>query len=519
VSPLLFLAAMAFAQGPEGQFDRLFTAEGATPAAAAAEPGAVPAGGWAWPALLSGGGLLAAWQLRKRTVNGAPADMRVVQRQALGDKSALVLVEVPDASGGTRRLLLGSANGSLSLLNDLGLAGAPRAEVAIPIPVEDEPAVPAAPVAELAAPDPVEAPPASTTLAPADDFARMLGEVLDERRPAAGPSPAVPEGRFFAADDLAPPPDRSTEELMSEFGVAPVPRRNLRRARAEARNNHPAPRALRVLDADADTPVAARSPLAARNAVSRPKASANTTVAPTRVTVAAAPEVIVAHALAPDAAPRKSGLSALVKDTLPSGARAVNRPRLANREEARNAAEVNPPAAPVAAAPITVALPAPVVNAPAPVVNAPVQAVNPPAGAKLPTPGAGVPGGGLLVARPLRPVAAAAPAAPPAAAPRTMFTAPSLGGNEAAAPERRQVGPPLRDPRLVAPSAGPRLRLAGDPGAAETEVPATHELLARLRAQHAEPERLVANGNDTTPSRADGLKRRFEAITAAGGGR
>lgn len=136
MNALLLLSSLAFGDAPEPTFQRLF-ADGTEAAAgeiagASAEPG-VPASGWAWPALLSGAGLVAAWQLRKRAGLASTDSMRVIQRQVLGDKTTLVLVEVQDGQGATRRLLVGSANGALNLINDLGVvsvAAAPSASLA-----------------------------------------------------------------------------------------------------------------------------------------------------------------------------------------------------------------------------------------------------------------------------------------------------------------------------------------------------------------------------------------------------
>ncbi len=452
MSPLLLLATMAFAEEPVGQFDRLFTAEGATVEAAAAEPGAVPAGGWAWPALLSGGGLLAAWQLRKRANGAAPVGMRVVQRQSLGDKSSLVLVEVPDAAGGTRRLLLGSANGSLNLLNDLGLV-----ETAAPVA--------ATPVFVTLPPEREDDAPAAATpaaLAPVDEFAQLLGDVLQERQAA----PRTEGARFFNPEDLAPEPDRTTAELLAEFEPAAAPRRSPRGPRFSSRKPASAT-PLREVVGPAAPPLRAATPAPVVLAAPRLPAADEPTPIGLRTV---APKPAPAPAVAPAARP--SGLSALVKETLPTAARRPAKPAVT---VAPAAPEVAPAAAVVAPTPLA---------APAPVLTAPPS-----------------------------------PAARPSA--RSMFTAPSLGGAVPAQPapmaSRQFVGPALRDPSLVAPTAGPRLRLAEERAAATAEVPPTHELLARLRNAQAEPERAVVNGNG--PTRADGLKRRFEAITAAVGGR
>lgn len=505
MSPILLLVAMAFAEGNEDQFGRLFTAAGETAEAAAAEPGAVPSGGWAWPALLSGGGLLAAWQLRKRTINGAPAGMRVVQRQSLGDKSTLVLVEVPDASGATRRLLLGSANGSLSLLNDLGIAG----EAPAATPAKSTVAT----VAEVTMPreEDEEVVATARPLAPVAEFAQLLGDVLQERQPVVEPTSTMETPRYFNLDDLAPEPERTTDELLREFSEAPATP-PVRRPRFTSRKATPTSAAVVTA-----TPAPLRELPAAAPTLPR-------LLEEEAVTPIAARIVVLTPVLSPapvaEAAPRRNALSALVKETLPDASAA--------RRTVKGAAtkvETAPEA--VAAPALTVAPPLeapPVLEVAAPVVAPPARTLAQPAVAFAPSP---------LFSRPVAltpaspPVAATRPlvATQPAAAARPtparpMFTSPSLGGPVPTAPAapaaRRFVGPALRDPSLVAPSTGPRLRLA-DEHLAAAEVPSTQELLARLQNAQAEPERAVVNGSG--PTRADGLKRRFEAITAASGAR
>jgi hypothetical protein len=90
-------------------------------------------------------------------------------------------------------------------------------------------------------------------------------------------------------------------------------------------------------------------------------------------------------------------------------------------------------------------------------------------------------------------------------------------------PDRRIVGPPLRDPRLTTAPTGPRLRLADarKAPAVEEAVPPVSELVERLLAQQAEAPKLAVNGN-TTPTAAprnEALKHRFQAIVARETGR
>ncbi len=209
MSPLLFLASLALAQ--DADYDRLFGGE-AAPAAAntAAE---LPANGWAWPALLAGAGVVAAWQLRKKVQStGAQAGMRVVQRQVVGDKSSLILVEVDDGKGNARRLLLGSSPGGVALVQDLGANELAEAVVEL---------------APVLAPEPASAEPAVAPAARArvDAFARVLDEVMEERgldTPPAAPDfdengffasrPAPSTGRFFTEEDLAPAVPAQVEE-------------------------------------------------------------------------------------------------------------------------------------------------------------------------------------------------------------------------------------------------------------------------------------------------------------------
>jgi len=131
VIPLLLLAAHARGgdlpqEAPRVEdgavYARLFGDEG-TPEAAAA-PSATSASPWrlAGPALLLLTGAGATWMMKRRVESAGGLPITVLSRQALGDRSSLVLVEVVDADGEKRRLLLGTGGGPPSLVADLGVS-------------------------------------------------------------------------------------------------------------------------------------------------------------------------------------------------------------------------------------------------------------------------------------------------------------------------------------------------------------------------------------------------------------
>lgn len=208
--PVLFLAAMASA---DPAYDRLFGGDAAT---AEASPAAeLPAGGFVWPALLAGAGIAAAWQLRKKALGGtSQSGMRIVQRQVVGDKNSLLLVEVDDGAGGQRRLLLGSSQAGLALVQDLGPAGgAPRSfetfTDALP-EVETEtfsPRTASAPYQNLSpqAATPSARPNAAQVRVQAAAFAEVLDEVMSERGldPAVDSDESVAD-EFFGRDESGP---------------------------------------------------------------------------------------------------------------------------------------------------------------------------------------------------------------------------------------------------------------------------------------------------------------------------
>ncbi len=131
--PLLLLVAQANA-GPLPEaasnprdgavYARLFGDEDAPELAAAAPAPTPSASPWrlAGPALLLFAGAGATWMLKRRVEIAGGLPITILSRQALGDRSSLVLIEVVDADGERRRLLLGTGGGPPSLVADLGVS-------------------------------------------------------------------------------------------------------------------------------------------------------------------------------------------------------------------------------------------------------------------------------------------------------------------------------------------------------------------------------------------------------------
>ncbi len=442
MSALLLLSSLAFGDPPEPTYQRLFDVDAQAQTIAAPEPGALPSSGWAWPALLSAAGLVGAWQLRKRATTASSAEMRVVQRHGLGDKSALVLVEVQDASGATRRLLLGSSGAGLTLLNDLGevAASAPREQFAdVALPSEDDE------FDVKSAPGPANR---------ADEFQRMLEEVLVERDPEPMPDPTdVPDRpRFFSDDDLARPaevaPRRPSRRRANFRGRFSAPH-----AAPEPANNHGWSAVI-----EAFVPTAAPEPIVT--------AFAEPIIEPVRRGAAA-----LLRGPKPTPAAAKAGLSLLVKNTLPA---------------------------------------ADLITAPTEMLAAPNLIVVPP----LP-----------VIAQPERTFEVAeapAVAIAPGHQTRPVYRSPSMATAPGAPADRRLVGPPLRDARLTAGApVTPRLRLADSRSRVTEEppVPAVAELVERLRAAAQAGEERIAVNENVRPTRADGMRARFNAIVAKEGAR
>lgn len=181
---LALLLSVALAAPPvteAGTYDRLFaeTEAVATAPVPVEEPGpSVP--GWVVPVLLMSGCLgWLLWQRRKlnKPAVASPA-LRIVQRQSLGDRNSIVLVEVIEPSGETRRLLVGSGSAAPVLLADLGLAAMmePAAEVPANVPHFVEERAPVKP--EIKAESSLRSPPPKT--APESPRSRRAFEEEEE---------------------------------------------------------------------------------------------------------------------------------------------------------------------------------------------------------------------------------------------------------------------------------------------------------------------------------------------------
>jgi hypothetical protein len=120
---LVLLARLAVAEDPP-TYERLFGEEPVTAAeaSAAGADGAAPS---PWklvgPAALGVACLLLAWRMRAgAALLGAGKQLEILSRHPLGDRNTLILLEVIDADGERRRLLVGTGAGAPSLVADLG---------------------------------------------------------------------------------------------------------------------------------------------------------------------------------------------------------------------------------------------------------------------------------------------------------------------------------------------------------------------------------------------------------------
>jgi flagellar biogenesis protein FliO len=465
--------------GADPAFDRLFGGDAAAQTIDASE---APAGGFAWPALLAGAGIAAAWHLRKKALNtGNTAGMRVVQRQSFGDRSSLLLVEVDDGQGGTRRLLVGSGQGGLNLVQDLGLTA--------PAPDTNTPRVTDSFAAELDAADlgratqpgtrsagpalPAAAPNAAAIRQQAADFSNLLDDVLAERglgaTPAAAPVNTIvgagpptgdmddddtlandffrvgataARGRFFTEDDLAP-----AAESIETAEPARGPARVAAAITAPAAALPPAPPTIPAPAAIAPTAAAALwPPLPTGN-------SASPTFAPAALWP---PNASISQPI-PAANAANPGLRAIV------GGRNPEAPaRVINAEAPRNPGLATLVKARVPAGETPRAVEIPVSAAPAPVTN------------------------------------------PPAIAPIS---------------ERSIVGPPLQDPILLAQPASavaapsvPALTVARSPAFPPPPAPSA------LDAARARLQKMASASQPPAPrpTEFDHLVRRFDAAVAGG---
>lgn len=222
---ILALAFAAFAG--DAEYERLFGPEPAPVAAAPAEASPTPeaAGpdtdpapppavvatsapvtaapyhppeipGWAFSvgALLMGGGAM--WWLKQRAAAPTTPPLSVLHRQAIGDRSSLVLVEVATPDGERRRLLIGTGGGAPTLVSDLGGGfddvepAALRAAQGANEPVAPRPAptlpAPGTPAPQGSSAGPSAPPPRAAnprfTVTAGPNAANIADEILAERR-------------------------------------------------------------------------------------------------------------------------------------------------------------------------------------------------------------------------------------------------------------------------------------------------------------------------------------------------
>ncbi len=122
-----FLLAVGVANGADPTYERLFSdvpsSDGAEGTVAAGDAELPRPWRLAGPVALGALGLLAAWRLRARAPQPATEARPIVilGRQPLGDRSALVLVEVVEPDGERRRLLIGTGASAPTLVADLGV--------------------------------------------------------------------------------------------------------------------------------------------------------------------------------------------------------------------------------------------------------------------------------------------------------------------------------------------------------------------------------------------------------------
>jgi hypothetical protein len=212
----LLVAAVAWA-GEAVTYDRLFGPE--APPVAAEAPAVVASGdaladlgeteapavpNWIWPAGIGAMGLFAASRLRQPTRLTTPPAVQVVTRQSLGDKAALIVVEVTDADGDRRRLLVGTGAGAPALVADLGQAQAAEPAVAAASPARSTRFV-----------DSLDA------LLPQQAPAPMAGHAAAAARVRRAPAPPPPS-YAAAARTALPRPNRIAPEDILDTPAEPV---------------------------------------------------------------------------------------------------------------------------------------------------------------------------------------------------------------------------------------------------------------------------------------------------------
>jgi len=201
----------------ESTYNRLFQ-EGSPPSGETApldEPG-VSIGSWIIPILmLVGAGTFLLWQ-RQKLGNLPQSTLRVLHRQPIGDRTSVVLLEVPDQDGEVRRLLIGTSPGAPVLLADLGFsetASPPTARPESTRPLESKPAAPKVELPKASPPkptSPMRADPARTepprTPMRSPGGGNIAQEILAERVKVRPQDNFREEGDYDDPDDADPPP-------------------------------------------------------------------------------------------------------------------------------------------------------------------------------------------------------------------------------------------------------------------------------------------------------------------------
>jgi hypothetical protein len=125
ISALLFAATLAHADETV-TYDRLFGTEAPTEVTGAP---AEPPSPWRLlgPAALGVVGLFAAWKLRGgKPLLSTNRPIEILGRQSLGDRNTLLVIEVVEADGERRRLLVGTGASAPTLVADLGCKVTPN---------------------------------------------------------------------------------------------------------------------------------------------------------------------------------------------------------------------------------------------------------------------------------------------------------------------------------------------------------------------------------------------------------
>lgn len=83
---------------------------------------------WLWPMGLLGAAGVAGVMMRSRKTSGIPGHISVLSRATLSRSASLAMIEVTDADGQTRRMLIGVGGGAPRLVSDLSAASAAQSQ-------------------------------------------------------------------------------------------------------------------------------------------------------------------------------------------------------------------------------------------------------------------------------------------------------------------------------------------------------------------------------------------------------